>query len=89
MYSHILSKCSMGLVSRSRINASNSKWIVPLVDTDKAHGFFFLFYMQIDDSLVGKELPAMQETLLQFQVREDPREKEKAIHSSLLVWSTP
>ena len=47
--------------------------------------FFFLFYMQIDDSLVGKELPAMQETLLQFLVREDPLEKEKAIHSSILV----
>ena len=59
-----------------------------LVDSTKAH-FFFLFYMQIDDSLVGKELPAMQETLLQFLVREDPLEKEKAIHSSILVWSTP
>ena len=41
--------------------------------------------MQIDDSLVGKELPAMQETLLQFLVREDPLEKEKARHSSILV----
>ena len=33
-----------------------------------------------------KNLPAMQETWLQFLGWEDPLEKEMAIHSSILAW---
>ena len=36
-----------------------------------------------------KNLPAMQETLVQFLGREDPLEKEKATHSSILAWRIP
>ena len=36
-----------------------------------------------------KNLPAMQETQVQFLGREDTREKEMATHSSILVWRIP
>ena len=36
-----------------------------------------------------KHLPAMQETCVQSLGREDPVEKEVAIHSSILAWRTP
>ena len=36
-----------------------------------------------------KSLPAMQETRVQFLGREDPLEKEMAIHSSTLAWRIP
>ena len=36
-----------------------------------------------------KNLPAMQETEVQFLGREDPLEKEMAIHSSTLAWKIP
>ena len=36
-----------------------------------------------------KNLPAMRETQVQFQDREDPLEKEMATHSSILVWEIP
>ena len=36
-----------------------------------------------------KNLPAMQETPVQFLVREDPLEKGMAIHSSILAWEIP
>ena len=36
-----------------------------------------------------KYLPAMQETLVQFLCGEDPLEKGKAIHSSILAWRIP
>ena len=35
-----------------------------------------------------KHLPAMQETRVRFLGREDPLEKEMAIHSSTLAWKT-
>ena len=35
-----------------------------------------------------KHLPAVQETRVQFLGREDPLEKEMAIHSSTLAWKT-
>ena len=38
---------------------------------------------------MGKNLPAMQETWVQFLGREDPLEKEMAIHSSILAWRIP
>ena len=36
-----------------------------------------------------KNLPAMQETWVQFLGREDPLEKEMATHSSILAWEIP
>ena len=36
-----------------------------------------------------KRLPAMRETRVQFLGREDPLEKEMAIHSSTLAWKIP
>ena len=36
-----------------------------------------------------KNPPAMQETLVQVLGREDPLEKEKATHSSVLAWRIP
>ena len=33
-----------------------------------------------------KNLPAMQETMVQSQGQEDPLEKEVATHSSILAW---
>ena len=40
------------------------------------------------DTLV-KNLPAMQETLVQSLYREDPLEKGMATHSSILAWRIP
>ena len=36
-----------------------------------------------------KNLPAMQETLVRFLGWEDPLEKGKATHSSILAWRIP
>ena len=36
-----------------------------------------------------KNLPAMQETWVQSLGQEDPLEKEKAAHSSILAWRIP
>ena len=36
-----------------------------------------------------KHLPAMRETRVQFLGREDPLEKEMAIHSSTIAWKIP
>ena len=40
------------------------------------------------DSVV-KNLPAMQETYVQFLGQEDPMEKEMATHSSIFAWRIP
>ena len=36
-----------------------------------------------------KNLPATQETWVRFLGREDPLEKEMALHSSILAWKIP
>ena len=36
-----------------------------------------------------KNLPAMQETRVQFLGQEDPLEKGMATHSSILAWTIP
>ena len=36
-----------------------------------------------------KNLPEMQETHIRFLGREDPLEKEMAIHSTILAWRIP
>ena len=56
--------------------------------------FFFLSSMQgmREASLIAqsvKNLPAMQETWVQFLGQEDPLEKETATHSSILAKRIP
>ena len=36
-----------------------------------------------------KNLPAVQETWVRFLSQEDPLEKGRATHSSILAWNTP
>ena len=38
---------------------------------------------------LGTNLPAMQETQVQFLGEEDPLEKEMATYSSILAWGIP
>ena len=46
--------------------------------------------MGFPDSSAGiKNLPAMQETPVRFLGQEDPLEKGKATHSSILAWRIP
>ena len=40
-------------------------------------------------ALSVKNLPAMQETWVQFLGQEDPLEKEIATHSNILAWRIP
>ena len=37
----------------------------------------------------SKNLPAMWETLVQFLGQENPLEKGRAVHSSILAWKIP
>ena len=49
-------------------------------------------YRVIGGSLIAllvKNLPAMQETRVQFLGWEDPLEKEMVTHSSILAWRIP
>ena len=49
-------------------------------------------FEQTEASLVAqlvKNLPAMQETPIQFLGQEDPLEKGQATHSSILAWRIP
>ena len=41
------------------------------------------------EAQTAKNLPAMQETWIQFLGWEDPLEKGMAIHSSILAWRIP
>ena len=47
-----------------------------------------LYWTSLVTQLV-KNLPAMQETWVQFLGQEDPLEKEMTIHSSILTWEIP
>ena len=49
----------------------------------------FNFYIGFPDSSVGKNLPAMQETWVLSLDWEDPLEKGKATHPSILAWRIP
>ena len=53
---------------------------------------FYLLLLFIRASLTAqlvKNLPAMQETWVQFLGQEDPLEEDMAIHSSILAWRIP
>ena len=52
----------------------------------------YLFHLLAGTSLIAqsvKNLPAMQETWVQFLGLEDPLEKEMATHSGILAWKIP
>ena len=56
----------------------------------KVYDLFIKFYSLL--TLVAqmvKRLPAMWETRVRFLGREDPLEKEMAIHSTTLAWKIP
>ena len=62
-------------------------WIIKIPDSQTCLGFHMSGV-----SLVGqlvKNLPAMWEIWVQFLGWEDPLEKEKAAHSSILAWRIP
>ena len=51
-----------------------------------------IFSPNLETSMIAqlvKSLPTMQETLVSFLGREDPLEKGKATHSSILAWRIP
>ena len=53
---------------------------------------FVIYLMVMSASLVAqmvKNLPAMQETWVQFLGRKDSLEKEMATHSNILAWEIP
>ena len=53
---------------------------------------YMVLYVNYRASLTAqlvKNLPARQETLVQFLDQEDPLEKGKATHSSILAWRIP
>ena len=45
--------------------------------------------MEFPGGSVVKDLPVVQETLVQFLGWEDPLEKEMATHASILAWEIP
>ena len=51
--------------------------------------FFFLKGASLVAHMVKNNLPAMRETWVQFLGLEDPLEKGKATHSSILAWRIP
>ena len=50
---------------------------------------FAHFFASLRASLVAQNLPAMQETQVQFMGWEDAMEKRMATHSSILAWRIP
>ena len=61
-----------------------SLWNKPVVRDDQTDFLPLFILVQM-----VKRLPAMWETWPQFLGREDPLEKEMAIHSSTLAWKIP
>ena len=51
--------------------------------------FVFLFCLLFRLAQMVKSLPAMRGMWVQFLGREDPLEKEMAIHSNILAWKIP
>ena len=72
-------------------------WRIPW--TEKAGGLQSIGFQRVEQGLATKQgfpvpqrlkrLPPMQETRVRSLGREDPLEKEMAIHSSILAWRIP
>ena len=68
-------------LSHNSISLDSSTWF-----------FFFFFFFFFRACLVAqlvKNPPAMRETWVPYLGWEDPLERRKAIHSSILVWRIP
>ena len=50
---------------------------------------FVYYFVHILVAQMVKNMPAMQETWVQFLGQEDPLEKGRATHSSILAWRIP
>ena len=63
---------------------------VSQTEKDKYHMIFFtcIIWASLVAQMV-KNLPAMQETQVQFLGQEDPLEEGMATHPSILAWKTP
>ena len=59
-----------------------------LLTGEKTKSRFYLTWSSLVAQMV-KNLPAMQKTQVQSLGRENPLEKGKAIHSSILAWGIP
>ena len=57
--------------------------------TPIGHHANYNHYLGIQVARMVKNLPAMQETRVQFLGQEDPLEKGMATHSSILAWRIP
>ena len=53
------------------------------------HVYRLIFKVYLSLAQLVKNLPARQETRVQFLCWEDPLEKELATHSSILAWEIP
>ena len=63
-----------------------------MLSTEEELNIYWNYMVNVGASLMVamvKRLPAMLETRVQFLGREDPLEKEMAIHSSTLAWKIP
>ena len=63
--------------------------LASLAFTYKYGGGYYLYVWDFPGDSVVKNLPAIQETRVQFLGLEDPLEKEMTTHSSMLVWEMP
>ena len=70
------------MVTLSPVTFYKSRLLVSVVIVLENKNKIYLFF--IAQSV--KNLPAVQETQVQFLGLEDPLEKEMAIHSSILAW---
>ena len=70
-----------------------SNWVISIILYSRSlNCSSALFNLLLRASLLAqlvKNLPAMQETLVQFSGWEDPLEKGTATHSSILAWRIP
>ena len=75
-----------------RHSAKVSSLLLAMAQSSLEETAFLISSVMLRASLIAqsvKNLPAMQETQVQFLGREDPLEKEMATHSSILTWRIP
>ena len=69
----------------SQLPAAQQSWLMVLCNSSISFFIFGLLLMRMP----GLLLPAMRENWVQFLGWEDPLEKGKATHSSILAWEIP
>ena len=78
-----------GTATHSSILAWRISWTVWFMGSQRVGHDWVTFTLAYLVAQTVKNLPAMPETLIQSLGREDPLEKEMAIHSSILAWEIP